>query len=204
MTDRAITIPRLDDSTVLKILRALIDTYKPQGVSVNLFGVAEQLNLKSHPDSPVAKAIDRTNSFAIATASIFWAGFSVVYERPANVRIYDEVTFKSVGAPNQQPLSDAERIKIIQLFNEYGAEQGITTPSQPADEDLSSLYQSTIFKLETAFARQIETITNWTVEKTAELENHRRRLNDDVDAERKKLVADYEAKRQDLIARKVN
>jgi hypothetical protein len=63
---------------------------------------------------------------------------------------------------------------------------------------VEAIYRSTVLKLETSFAQQIEKITNWTVEQTTALEQAKLRLADETVAERESLRKEHESKLEGL------
>jgi hypothetical protein len=74
------------------------------------------------------------------------------------------------------------------------SEAGASTSAQ----DVEAIYRSTIIKLETSFAQQIEKITNWTVEQTTALEQAKLRLADETAAERESLRKEHESRLEGL------
>jgi hypothetical protein len=63
---------------------------------------------------------------------------------------------------------------------------------------VEAIYRSTVLKLETSFAQQIEKITNWTVEQTTALEQAKLKLADETAAERESLRKEHESKLEAL------
>jgi hypothetical protein len=168
----SLTTPRLDDKTSLDLFRKVSATGKPQNFYVNISALPSIDALKGS-DSNLLKEVDSVSSFLISRIQINYPGLTIEYIRGGSAAppsaIYDEVKF-SQHDNQQNALPSQDRIKIIKMINEVVGPSPMAgmfaQQSSGGLSDLEGLYRSTVLRLETKFAEQIDKITSWTVEQT--------------------------------------
>ena len=146
--------------------------------------------------------IDRSGSYLISSISFGYPNFSVNYTRggdPGQKNIYiDQIAIN--GSSGGFP--DRSRLELLDTLNRFlGSRGASTTDDAEAVQDYSSLetaYRSTVLKLETKFAQQIDTITSWTVDQAQAYEDRKLQLASETQLEREKLHAEYEKKSSEL------
>jgi uncharacterized membrane protein len=138
----------------------------------------------------------------IRSINMGFRGFSIEYYRGGQNRdppkpYLDEVIVKSGSAPN--PIADEQRIDILHLIDLRTEQASATSPQPFAGVDqLDAIYRSTILKLETKFAEQIEAITSWTVRQAEAAEQRKLELIAETQSEREKLRSTHEARETQL------
>lgn len=109
--------------------------------------------------------------------------------------LFDEIKFTQPD--NQQAaLPTADRLNLIQIINDAVGPAPLAgmfaTQQTKGLSDVETLYRSTVLRLETKFAEQIEKITSWTAEQTTAFEKRKLNLTEEVRAERSALQTEYE------------
>jgi len=206
MANTTSVIPRLDDKTVVSIFVELNAKFQPQGSYLTASGL-DQINLLA-PDAPAKQLIERLDnagSYLISNASVNFLNFNIQYYRSGadqgRPRPYnDEIRIDHNN--NAGGLEPLRRLEVLRFLNQ---KIPLTPTSELPDvgastsaQDVEVLYRSTIIKLETSFAQQIEKITNWTVEQTTALEQAKLRLADETAAERESLRKEHESRLEGL------
>jgi hypothetical protein len=197
-------IPRLDDKTVLDIFTELQSLCTPQSMSLQAAGM-DSMNLlaSDDPSKGALAALQGSNSFLITRLNVSYHNFNVYYIRNQEPNrlspFYDEIQISH--NEGQGGLAQAQRIALIEHLNARVGLGNISRREEYAAksiEDLQNIYHSTILKLETSFAGQIEKITSWTVEQTTALEKEKLNLAAQINAERERLTKEYEIKAETL------
>lgn len=193
-------IPRADDKTILDIFRRLQGAVAPQNMSLQAAGI-DQINLLA-PDKRAANLIahlEKSNSHLITHIFLNYQNFNIQYTRNQDSNrlspFYDEIKINHNNNPGG--LEQDQRLRLIELLNSKVMLGNVYRRDEVAArsiEDLQSIYHSTVLKLETAFADQIEKITSWTVEQTSALEQHKVKLTEETATEREQLRKEYETK----------
>lgn len=205
MANTTSVIPRLDDKTALELFRELQSKSKPKALTLQATGL-DQLDILA-PDESVNKLVadlSQGNSYLITRIAASYSHFSIVYLRnqdPARLSaFYDEIQINHTE--NQSGgLDRLQRLALVQHVNSKISLGNVHRRDEVAAksiEDLQTIYHSTILNLESSFAEQIKKITDWTVEQTGALEQHKLKLGEDTAAERERLSKEYEAKSEAL------
>jgi hypothetical protein len=211
MSDYFASIPRLDDRTALALFRAIAGVQKPNNCTVTIAGLrafnllspsAEQVELLKSVDSATSYLISRIDeSFVGLTVSYIRGGESTGSKRPST--LLDEI--KVSGQDNaQNAIPELTKLKILEVVNSrynLAVAGGLLPPHERSESDeLDTLYRSTVLKLESSFAEQIDKITSWTVEQADLLKEEKLRLAQETQADRAALQSDFQ-KRQDELLR---
>lgn len=210
MANTTSVVPRLDDKAVLSIFRGLDAKFQSGGSFVNITGL-DQIDLRA-PEGPSKELIDqldKAGSYLIHSATANFQNLNINYYRAgadqSRPRPYnDEFRVDHNNNSGPDPL---RRIAILQFLNErvllVPASASPLADEPTSMQNLEGIYRSTVLKLETSFAQQIEKITKWTVEQTASLEQAKLRLADETGAERESLRKEHESK-LDALKREVD
>jgi len=200
-------VPRLDDKTALEIFRALESSCKPQGMTLDAVGM-DHVNLLAANENgkDVLTRLERSNSFLVTQILLTYPRFSIQYVRnqdPSRISpFYDEIKInQDQQNTNHHILDQKQRLALIDLLNSKITLGNVYRRDKRASssvDDIQSIYHSTVLKLETSFAEQIEKITNWTVDQTSALEKHKLELAKETAAERERLSKEYAQKVETL------
>ncbi|MBP0115991.1 hypothetical protein [Bradyrhizobium vignae] len=203
MAETKSAIPRVDDATLIAVFKELRDSFQPQTCILVVIGL-DSVDWKN--DSPVVDRLAKSSTYVVSAVSASFSQLVVRYDRnrdPARLSPYfDELTIRYENNNTQPSLSAEQRLAIVHFisnkFSHLGGVAGSLDPSTQSTVDLQSIYHGTILKLETSFADQIRTITNWTVEQTSQLEQHKLKLTEETNNERKALRDEYDRQVQEL------
>lgn len=206
-----IVAPRLDDKTALELFRRIALQSEPSHCSVSLAGQgAFDLFTANEEGRRLCSKVDSATSFTVVRIDASFPGLSLTYFRggePNSERrqsaVLDEIKInRSQPPPNQSRLSDEVVVDIIQVIHAtigIPATAGWLPSGGGASRDeLDALYQSTVLRLETAFAEQIQKITTWTIEQANHLKEEKLRLAQETNIERELNRVEYEKKLVDL------
>jgi hypothetical protein len=196
-------IPRLDDSTALRVFRELQSKHPPQGMYLDVAGISQINLLTTDPATlEIVSKLDRQNAYLIASIGLIYGNLNIRYHRTTDPNrlspFYDEIHIDHTG--NAGP-NESQRLELIELLNSKVRLGDVRRPNDAAAKastDLESIYHATVLKLETSFAEQIQKITNWTVEQTTALEHEKLKLAEETTAERERLRKEHEAKLEAL------
>jgi hypothetical protein len=202
MGSLASVVPRLDDKTALDTFRELQNFLLPQSMSLQGAGL-DGIDLLNPNEAAVKvlAALEKPNSYLITHISLNYQNFSISFVRNQDPNrlspFYDEIRIEHGGGGMNQN----QRLALVKKLNSrlsLGSVHRRDEVASKSIEDLQAIYHSTILKLETSFADQIEKITKWTVDQTTALEQHKLKLAEDTAAERERLRKDYDAKAEGL------
>ncbi|MGL3104687.1 hypothetical protein [Bradyrhizobium sp. BR 1432] len=203
MSENKFAIPRVDDASLIAVFRQLRDDFQPQTCGLNVVGI-DRIDWRK--DSVVVDGLARSSSYVVSSVSAEFPQFSIRYDRNRDASLlspyFDELTFRYENNNNQPSLKAEQRLEIVHFINSklshLGGVAGSLDTSGHSVVDLQSIYHGTILKLETSFADQIRKITDWTVEQTSQLEQHKLKLTEETDNERKVLRDEYDRQIQEL------
>jgi hypothetical protein len=195
-------IPRLDDKALLDLFRSIQNKQKPNLFNVMVSGLPNINFLDVNEAKSIAR-VDSSSSFVISKVSFNYPGFHIEYTRGGSTSpfspLYDEIKFTHPDH-QQSALPVSGRLDVLQIINDTVGPSpmaGMFAPQSTRGlDDLEALYRSTVLRLETKFAEQIEKITSWTVEQTAAFEKKKLELTEEGRAERSALQAEYEIKQK--------
>ncbi|MGJ5153031.1 hypothetical protein [Bradyrhizobium sp. HKCCYLR1023] len=202
MATSVIAIPRLDDKTALAFFEELKTTLQPNNLSLQAIGF-DAINLLALDErgQQILSLLTTRSSFLITQLVLSYQNLNIQlsrYNDPNRSPFNDELR---IDYHNNQPGLDAsQRLALMSVINSRFP-LGSQSPNGPAGrtfDDLHAIYQSTVLSLQTSFGQQIEKITNWTVEQTAALEQHKLRLAEETAAERDRLSKEYESRVEQL------
>lgn len=207
MGDKNTVIARLDDFTVLKIFRETFEKFPSDGFYVNVIGIENQVDLKA-PNAAQAAVISRVfkpGSYLIRDLGMNYPGLNIYYQRggdPGKPSPFtDELRINWNNHP--QSIPDERRIDILEALKEKletvaNSGSGATSPSDDTSNNLEMIYRSTVLKLETRFAEQIERITQWTVDQADAFEKRKLELAEETNREREALRTENESRLEDV------
>ena len=195
MPDITLTVPRLDDASIVRLFRDIATQFKPFDCSASLIAINVTINLNANQPSQLLELVTKQNSFALHSAHASFRQLILRWWRGGenkNNPWFDEVKFQRVEQQNQGPeFSDVERLELINFVNErLGPSVPPPQPGAIGLNDVEALYRSTILKLETSFAQQLERLTSWSVEQAGEFERLKLELAEQTQHEREKLQAE--------------
>jgi len=207
MADAVISFPRLDDQQVVKLIEELAPREGLAAISIRVPGLTR--SLKWTPET--IQRLSVPGAFRISSAHVSFPGFSITYHRGgqpgSGVRqsaIFDEIQYgntdprqQAIPDPQQrQAIPDDDRLAMMAIVDRHTQPNPSAGPRGGAMrfEELDGLYRSTLLRLETAFAEQINKITSWTVEQADAFEKRKLELAQETQAERERINDDYEAR----------
>jgi hypothetical protein len=206
MANTISVVPRLDDKTVLSIFLDINTKFQTNGSYLNVAGL-DQIDLRAldAQTKRLIKHLDRAGSYLISNVSANFQNFNVHYYRSGaeqgRPRPYND-EFRVDHNDNAGGLEPLIRLEVLEFINQRVTLAPASEPPQndastPA-QDIEGIYRSTVLKLETSFAQQIEKITDWTVDQTTALEQTKLKLADETAAERESLRKEHEARLEGL------
>ncbi|MGM4904960.1 hypothetical protein AB8B21_12325 [Tardiphaga sp. 866_E4_N2_1] len=198
MADKINVIPRLDDQTVLRLFRDIDEKYPAQNFSLYIMGL-DPINFRDAPAerSRLVEAVDVPGSYLVSQVGVHYNGFSVQFFRgcePGRIPTSpytDEIKVAGSGSA----FGEADRLSVISMLNGVFDAKiiGSAGPGPVSSIDqLAEVYQSTVLKLETKFAEQIENISSWTVEQAAAYEKRKLALAEETQIERAALQLNFD------------
>lgn len=204
MANTKSAVPRLDDQTVLALFRELQGMQSPSTMSLQAAGL-DSVDLLNPGDKQrtldeLAKVPGR---YLITRIHIGYQHLNISYARNQDASrlspFYDEVEI--THNENQGGLDLGTRMALLDHVDRKLRLGGVGQRDELAAksiDDLQAIYHSTVLKLETSFAQQIEKITNWTVEQTSAFEKEKLKLAEETAAERERLSKEHESKLETL------
>ncbi|MBW7964950.1 hypothetical protein [Bradyrhizobium sp. BR 10261] len=204
MANSKSAVPRLDDKALLNLIRELEGIHTPSNIMLQAAGL-DSVDLRNPGEK---KAIldeleKEPGRYLITRINLTYQHFNIYYIRnqePGRLSpFYDEIEINH--NENQGGLDPQARIALLDHINRRVTLGGISQRDELAAksiDDLQAIYHSTILKLETSFAQQIEKITDWTVEQTTALEQEKLRLAGEIATERERLMTEQETKLEAL------
>jgi len=197
-------VPRLDDKALLALFRELQAMQPPSSMSLQAAGLDSVDLINPGDKKRTVDELEREpGRYLIIRINLGYQHFNIYYIRnqePGRLSpFYDEIEIQHTE--NQPGLALEARIALLNHLNRKVTLGGVNKRDELAAksiEDLQAIYHSTILKLETSFAQQIEKITNWTVEQTATFEQEKLKLAAETATERERLSKEHESKLEAL------
>ncbi|MGY0574307.1 hypothetical protein ACTGJ9_027215 [Bradyrhizobium sp. RDM12] len=197
-------VPRLDDKTALAIFRELQGIQSPSSMSLQAAGLDPIDVLNPGDKKGALDELERgSGRYLITRISLSFQNFNISYARNQDTGrlspFYDEIDINH--SDNQGGLAFETRIALLDHLDRKIRLGGVSKRDELAAksiDDLQAIYHSTVLKLETSFAQQIEKITDWTVEQTTALEQEKLRLAGETATERERLSKEHESRLEAL------
>jgi hypothetical protein len=203
MPDLTWTVARLDDAAVVKLFRDLRAKFSPYDASASLVAINSTINLNADQPTGLFAQVNRPNSFVLHSAQASFRHLTLRWWRGGdnkNNPWFDEIKFQRTDGNQGGELTDQQRIEIIDFVTER-LQSPVPLPASAATDSvgqIETLYKSTILKLESSFAHQLERLTSWGVEQASEFERRKLELAEETKRERERLQAEHEAKTRAL------
>ncbi|WP_139020699.1 hypothetical protein [Bradyrhizobium sp. ORS 285] len=204
MANKNFAVPRLDDQTVLNLFRELHNTHPSDSFTLSLAGI-ENISLRdnlNHEQQEVVEFIDKPGTYIITGSYLSYSNFSINYTRggdPSQRNIFVDsisITGNGAGYPIRSRL--ALMSTLDKFFASINSKMNDATDEILNISNLESVYHSTVLKLETKFAEQIEKITSWTVNQAQSYEDRKLQLANEIQSEKESLHADYISKFEEV------
>jgi len=204
MANTKSAVPRLDDKSVLALFREMQGIQSPSSMSLQAAGLDSIDVLNPGDKAPALDELQRgSGRYLITRINLGYQNFNIYYIRNQDAGrlspFYDELEI--THNENQGGLTLQDRIKLLDHLNQRVTLGGVSKRDELAAksiDDLQAIYHSTVLKLETSFAQQIEKITDWTVEQTTALEQEKLRLAGEIATERERLSKEHEVRLEAL------
>lgn len=169
----------------------------PSSMSLQAAGVDSVDVLNPGERKQTLDELERASGrYLITRINLGYQNFNIYYIRNQDAGrlspFYDEIEINH--NEGQSGLDLATRIAVLDHLNSKITLGGVSKRDELAAksiDDLQAIYHSTVLKLESSFAQQIEKITSWTVEQTTALEQEKLRLADETAAERDRLSKEH-------------
>lgn len=197
-------VPRLDDKAVLALFRELQEMQAATGMSLQAAGLDPVDMLNPGDRKPALDELERVSGrYLITRINLNFQNLNIYYIRNQDAGrlspFYDEVEINH--SENQPGLDIKTRLALLDHVDRKVKLGGVSQRDELAAksiDDLQAIYHSTVLKLETSFAQQIDKITNWTVEQTTAFEQEKLKLAGETATERERLSKEHESKLEAL------